>query len=150
MEVGGRYHTIQVDFKVCSDSTLDNLLLPEELVVLSLFSGTADSLAVSLFSAVAEELVISRDVPGVLGVFAEDPKDAKAPDPSPKADDAPLVGEATVLVVKGAMPLKGVLPLAVPSPPNRFVAEYGRDESGLEFSLLPLVLDVDRESLLEL
>ena len=63
-------------------------------------------------------------MPGVLGVLAEDPKDANAPDPSPKAEDAPVVGEATVVVVKGEIPLKGFdLPLVEPSPPNRFAAE---------------------------
>lgn len=66
----------------------------------------------------------SREVPGVFGVLAEDPKDANAPDPSPKAEEAPVVGEATVVADKGEMPLKGLdLPLAEPSPPNLFAAE---------------------------
>lgn len=78
-----------------------------------------------------------------------DPKDANAPDPSPKAEDAPLVGEATLVVVKGEMPLKGFLPLFVVSPPNRLITENGRG-SFLKFSLSPFALEVDRESLPEL
>ena len=79
----------------------------------------------SRFSPIADEgveLAKSREVPGVLGVFAEDPKDANAPDPRPKADEAPVVGEAVVVVVKGAMPLNGLgLLLKGPSvPPKRF------------------------------
>ncbi len=77
----------------------------------------------TLFSLFVEgvELLKSSDVPGVFGVFPEDPKDAKAPEPRPNADDAPLVGEATLVVVNGAMPLKGLdLLLKDPSPPNRF------------------------------
>ena len=63
-------------------------------------------------------------MPGVLGVFAEDPKDAKAPEPSPKAEEAPVVGEETLVVVKGDMPFnRFALPPPLPSPPNRFAAE---------------------------
>lgn len=86
-------------------------------------------------------------VPGVLGVFAVEPNDAKAPVPSPKAEEAPDVGEATPVVVSGDMPLR--VPL-FPSPPKRFAAEYVRDESGLVLSLVLLELDVDSESLLVL
>jgi len=77
----------------------------------------------TLFSLLVEgvKLPKSSDVPGVLGVFPEDPNDAKAPEPSPNAEDAPLVGEATLVVVNGAMPLKGLdLLLKDPSPPKRF------------------------------
>lgn len=91
--------------------------------------------------------VASIAAPGVLGVFAEEPKDAKAPDPKPKAEEAPAVGEATLEVVKGVMPLREVL-LAVPSPPYRLVAEKVREPSGLPFSLV--VEGVAREVLLAL
>lgn len=88
-------------------------------------------------------------MPGVLGVFADRPKDAKAPEPRPKAEEAPGVGEATLVVVKGGMPLSGVLPLDALSPLNRLEDENVRDPSGLvEFSLL--VVEVVREALLEL
>ena len=51
----------------------------------------------------------SRPDPGVLGVLAEEPNDAKAPDPSPKAEEAPLVGEATLAVVRGATLVNGLV-----------------------------------------
>ena len=99
---------------------------------------TSPSFAASLLclsAAVGVELPKSNDVPGVRGVFPELPKDAKAPEPSPKADEAPLVGEATVDVVRGAMPLKGLLLLLKdPSPPNRLAGWYGRVLSDLPFS----------------
>ena len=84
--------------------------------------------------------------PGVLGVLAE-PKEAKAPDPSPKALDAP--GEARPAGV--VMELKGFLPPCEElSPPNRLakgVRPEGEEESFWELLLLPWV---DSESLLEL
>ena len=77
----------------------------------------------SFSGAATEELELpkSRDVPGVLGVLPEDPKEAKAPEPRPKAEEAPLVGDATPEVVRGVMPLNGLpLLLKEPSPPKRF------------------------------
>lgn len=93
------------------------------------------------------KLVASIAVPGVFGVFAEEPKDANAPDPKPKAEEAPAVGEATLEVVKGVMPLREVLP-DVLSTPDRLVAEKVREASGLPFSLV--VEEVARGVLLEL
>lgn len=87
-------------------------------------------------------------VPGVLGVLEEDPKDANAPEPKPKAEEAPVVGEATLVVVTGVMPLSGGLPPDVPSPPNRLVAENVRDPSSRPLSLL--LFEVVKEVLLEL
>ena len=86
---------------------------------------------------------------GVLGVFELEPNDAKAPDPRPKAEDAPDVGEATPVVVRGEMPLKGFgLP---PSPPGRLAPEYVRAESSFVLSFPALLeFDVDRDSLPEL
>ncbi len=46
----------------------------------------------------------SRALPGDFGVF-EAPKDAKAPEPSPKALDAPAVGDG--IAVGGEIALKG-------------------------------------------
>jgi hypothetical protein len=48
----------------------------------------------------------SRAFPGDLGVFA-DPNEAKAPEPSPNALEAPVVGEDMTLV-EGARALKGL------------------------------------------
>lgn len=93
------------------------------------------------------KLVASIAVPGVFGVFAEEPKDANAPDPKPKAEEAPAVGEATLEVVKGVMPLREVLPDGL-SPPYRLVAEKLREPSGLPLSLV--VEEVARGVLLEL
>lgn len=73
----------------------------------------------------------SRDVTGVLGVFAEEPKDAKAPEPRPNAEEAPGLGEET-LVESGAIPLKAFdLPCEELSAPNRLVDVNVRGESFL-------------------
>ncbi len=79
-------------------------------------------------------------LPGVFGVFAEEPKDAKAPDPRPKADDA-ADGELVDGVV---MELKGLfLPWDEESPNRRLV--YVRGESDFPSLSVPLI---ERESLL--
>jgi hypothetical protein len=76
-----------------------------------------------LFSAVGvlapvRILPKSSALPGDFGVFAE-PKDAKAPEPSPKAFAAPAVGDGTALVGE-EMALKGfALPCEDVSPPYR-------------------------------
>ena len=112
-----------MDLSECSDEVMEDLWVRDGVERFILASGPEMSLSFSLFSPDAVDGVEkSRLVPGVLGVLAEDPKDAKAPDPRPKAEDAPLVGEAVLVVVKGAMPLKGLdLLLNDPSaPPKRF------------------------------
>ena len=79
-------------------------------------------------------------LPGVFGVFAEEPKDAKAPDPRPKAEEA-AEGE---LVEGVEIELKGlVLPCEEVSP-NRRLA-YVRGESALLSLSGPFM---ERESLL--
>lgn len=84
-----------------------------------------------------------------------EPKDAKAPDPRPNADDAPDVGDATPEVMRGVMPLVAfaLLPKTL-SAPNLLVAEKARVDSGLLVSLVLLLLlfefEVERDSLLEL
>lgn len=104
----------------CSDEAPDDLLVSDDADPLDL---TFPSFATSLFgfsAAMGVELPKSSDAPGVRGVFPELPKEAKAPEPRPKADEAPLVGEAMVDVVNGEMPLNGLLLLLKdPSPPNR-------------------------------
>lgn len=52
----------------------------------------------------------SKAVPGVLGVLAADPKEANAPEPSPNAEEPPVVGDAKPPGVKGEMALKGFRP----------------------------------------
>lgn len=99
--------------------------------------------------AVAVDLK-SKAVPGVLGVFVAEPKEAKAPDPSPKAEEPPVVGEAKALGVNGAMPLNGFLLPCDESPPVRFAAENVRWWGGSCFSAGSSAFDVDSESLLVL
>lgn len=145
-----------MDLRECSEDVMDDLLFRDDIEGFVLTSDPALSFSFSRFSPAAVEgveLPKSRDVPGVLGVFAEEPKDAKAPDPRPKADEAPLVGEAAFVVVKGAMPLNGLdLLLKDPSPPpKRFAGWKRRELSDLVVSLFALFgLEVERESLLEL
>ena len=50
----------------------------------------------------------SKAVPGVLGVLVAEPKEANAPEPKPKAVDAPEVGDAMLPVANGGMALKGL------------------------------------------
>lgn len=79
-------------------------------------------------------------LPGVLGVFAEDPKEAKAPDPRPKAEEA-AEGEPVEGVERL---LKGLdLPCEEVSPNLRLV--YDRGESTLPSFSGPLI---ESESLL--
>lgn len=119
-----------MDLRECSDVDPEDLLSREDVEGLFLILFSVESLVMrsfSLFSAAgdgdARELPKSTDVAGVFGVFADDPKDANAPDPSPKAEEAPEVGEAMLAVDKGAIELKGLdLPLEEPSPPNRLAA----------------------------
>jgi hypothetical protein len=64
----------------------------------------------------------SKAVPGVLGVLVAEPNEAKAPEPRPKAEEPPIVGEARALVVSGGMALKGLRPPCEDeSPPKRLV-----------------------------
>ena len=62
---------------------------------------------VGVFAEDPMTLLKSSAPPGVFGPFVE-PNDANAPDPKPNALDAPVVGEAT-LVVEGDKVLKGFL-----------------------------------------
>ena len=85
--------------------------------------------------------VTSEPAPGVFGALLEDPNEAKAPDPSPNAEDAPAVGDATAPLPPGVSALKGLgLPCEEVSPPNLLVAEKLRGESVLKASL-ELLLD---------
>lgn len=115
-----------MDLRGCSEDVLDGLSAKDAEDAFGLISVPPFSFALSFsrFSPVAVAdvpLLKSSDVLGVLGVLAEDPKDAKAPEPSPKAEEAPDVGDAAFVVVKGAIPLNGLdLLLKDPSPPKRF------------------------------
>jgi hypothetical protein len=91
----------------------------------------------------------SKAVPGVLGVLLAEPKDAKAPDPSPKADEPPVVGDASAPGVNGEMVLKGLRPPCDDvSPPKRLAAAENVRVGG--WSFWGSACEVDRESLLVL
>ena len=113
---------------------------------------TSFSHSFSLLSAAGVTLgPNSSAVPGVFGVFTAEPKEANAPVPRPKAEEAPVVGEAMPVVVDGEMALKGLdLPCEDESPPNRLAAAKVRGESDFVLSLLGVGFEVVRESLLEL
>jgi hypothetical protein len=83
----------------------------------------------------------SKVLPGVLGVFVEEPKEANAPEPSPNAFDAPTDGEETP-PERGDMALKGLDRPWELSGPKRF-DEWVRGSSGLELPSLSLVVDSD-------
>lgn len=146
-----------MDLSGCSEDVPAELLIREDCEGFDLMSAPSLNLEfpftfLSLAAVKGVLLPSSSDDPGVFGVFPVDPNDAKAPDPRPKAEEAPLVGDATLVVVKGAIPLNGlVLLLKEPSPPNRFAGWYERALSPLLLSLLLLlVLSVESDNLLEL
>lgn len=88
-------------------------------------------------------LLKSNAVPGVFGVLLALPKLAKAPLPSPNADEAPeLVGEATEFADEAAAALKGLL--LEDRLPNRFADVV----SWLSRLSVRSVLFIDRLSLL--
>jgi hypothetical protein len=91
--------------------------------------------------------VFKSNADGVLGVFAVEPKDANAPEPRLKADEALAEGEET-FVESGEMALKGLERPCELSGPNRF-DEWLRGDSAFPLSLLSTP-DMDNESLLEL
>lgn len=131
--MGGRYQTTQV--YLSGHGTLGSSVT-DELIESSGIDAETDSLralftillgGLSLFStgvdgaataAVAADLK-SKAVPGVFGVLFADPNDANAPDPSPNAEEPPVVGEASPPGVNGETPLNGFLPPWEESPPNR-------------------------------
>lgn len=91
----------------------------------------------------------SKAVPGVLGVLLAEPKDAKAPDPSPNAEEPPVVGDASAPGVNGGMALNGLRPPCDEvSPPKRFAVAENVRVGGWSFGFS--ACEVDRESLLVL
>lgn len=91
----------------------------------------------------------SNAVPGVLGVLLADPNEAKAPEPSPKAEEPPVVGDASAPGVNGEMALNGLRPPCDDvSPPKRFAVAENVREGG--WSDWWSDCEVDNESLLVL
>ncbi len=75
----------------------------------------------------AAALAKSSPLPGDFGVL-EDPKEANAPEPRPKADEAPALGGPAPDGVNGPRALNGLFfPCDEVSPPNRRGALYVRE-----------------------
>lgn len=149
-EIGGRNQITQLCLKLCAWAELDFDSAREVLEGLEPRSFTC-------FSAVGvlpEPMTLPKSSapPGVFGVFADDPKEANAPEPRPKALDAFAVGEARA-VVEGdmAMPPKGFLLLWEDESACRRPGVKFRAGCSLE-GAAPFVggAPVDRESLLVL
>lgn len=124
-----------MDLRGCSDIVLDDLLVKDDDDTLDFISAPSVSLPAS-FSRFSITGVVDPAGPIVVGgipeVLVDDPKDANAPEPSPKAKDAPLMGGVTVFVDKGVTPLNGLgLPPADASAPKRFVDGKARGDSVL-------------------
>ena len=98
------------------------------------FDGFSTSVAVAV--PPADALPQSKAVPGVLGVLVADPKEAKAPDPNPNAEDFP--GGAEALVFSGVMPFEREGRLFPTSLEDSRVLGSGRPELSLERSVLCL------------
>ena len=81
----------QVDLRGCS--VLDGLGVRDdsESLDLTLSAGLAESFSWAWLACNASEFAV-----GVLGVLFEEPNEANAPDPSPNAEEAPTVGDATL------------------------------------------------------
>lgn len=81
------------------------ILLTTLLTGLSFLSEGVDGAVDDMAAALK-----SKAVPGVLGVFAAEPKEANAPEPRPKAEEPPVVGDARPPGVNGGMALNGFRP----------------------------------------
>lgn len=90
----------------------------------------------------------SKAVPGVLGVLFAEPNEANAPDPSPNAEEPPVVGEARAPGVNGVMALKGLRPPCDDVVPKPFAVAENVRAGGASATLSDC--EVDRESLLVL
>lgn len=139
MEVGGRYQIVHLCLR---DVDPDSAAVPFDASVLPPHPADFDEVepllgtALSFLSVGADTAALpvaalpkSNAVPGVFGVLLADPKDAKAPDPKPKALEAPPVGDDIAAVEIAARLLKGLRLLWELSPPaERLVAEKTRED----------------------
>lgn len=139
MEIGGRYQKVHESLRVCI-AELEAALISEMEAILGARPMVLPSFTPVFATGAAEPIAVSKGFADDLGVLAE-PKLANAPDPRPKAPEAP-VGEVN--------PPPGVVALKGPffaeegaSPPVRREKEAFFEESELLFPVL-------RESLLVL
>jgi hypothetical protein len=111
-------------------------VLSDEVVRFRVFSFALSLLATEVELALEEVLVQSNAVPGVFGVLFAEPKDAKAPVPSPKLEVAPPEGDAMPEVFNCELNGLRPPPWALSPPPKRdFVAENTRVDVSRELSL---------------
>ena len=142
MDVGGRYHITQLYFNGHGDPRSVQSLDVPSVELVAVFLVEVDSVRVevgfSFFPALSANVVVvvtcgcdedaallkSNAVPGVFVVLVADPNEEKAPEPNPKAAEAPPVGDDIPAVVRGEMLLKGLErpPWELP-PPNRLFAK---------------------------
>lgn len=138
-------HGVSFPFAACDDKSIDCDAGRAAFVT---FLGTIffSSFSNSFFSAGADAaaLLKSKAVPGVLGVLVDEPNEAKAPDPRPKALE-PATGEDIPLVLKGVTVLKGLFLPWEEVLPKRLELEKSREWPSLPSCLS--VLSMDRESL---
>lgn len=154
--MGGLYQITQVNFNghgvsfplaACEDRSID-CDIGRAVFVAFLETPFFSLLSDSFFSAGADAaaLLKSKAVPGVLGGLADEPKEANAPEPRPKAVE-PVVGEEMPLVLTGVTVLKGLfLPWDEDEVlPKRLELEKSRVWPSLPSCLSDL--SMDRESL---
>lgn len=106
-EIGGRNQNTQLFLKVCFGDVLDLESASEVFETFELRSLICFS-AVGVLVELPTTLPKSS-APGVFGALVEDPKEANAPEPRPKALDAPVVGDAREVVDGDMVPPKGFL-----------------------------------------
>lgn len=131
--MGGRYQTIQVDLSGCSPGPIAGGFARALAREASSCSGATSRFSPGVFT--------SDEPPGVFGA----PNEAKAPDPSPKAEEALVDGEETP-PDSGDIALKGFERPWELSGPNR-LDERGRSTRAPS---LPSAPDMDRDNLEEL
>lgn len=146
LEMGGRYQKDHASFSGCDFEAnvdgADTLFSAMEAMLGTLLIVLLPSLATVVLGT-AEPMAVSNGFAADLGVLAE-PKDAKAPEPRPKALDAPLVGDTRPPpgVLKGL-----ALPCAETSPPKRLEEKTPLREASVADEPFKPAPDVVRDNL---
>jgi hypothetical protein len=138
LEMGGRYQKVHEFRNTCAE--LDAVFISEMEAMLGARPTVlpVESLAPVFPAGTAEPMAVSKGFADDLGVLAE-PKEANAPDPRPKALEAP-VGEVK--------PPPGVVALKGPFFAEEGVSPPVRREREAFFEESELLVPVERESLL--
>jgi hypothetical protein len=138
LEIGGLYQKVQESFRVwaaAGSSDADDLVSEIDAML-----GALPTVLDMSFDCpglwTTEPMADSKGFPRDFGVFA--PNEAKAPEPRPKALDAPLVGDVTPPPAPGVVALKGpVLICEGASPLWRLEKEPLREDSMEPFGPVP-------------